>query len=636
MEFRILGPLEVVEDGKPVALGTLKERLVLGVLLLHANEFVSPERLIDELWGVAPPPTARKAVQVYVSKLRKTLGGNGQDPIATADGGYRLMVEHDLLDAARMRSLVAGARNRIADGHPEEASRLLQEALAFWRGPTLAGLPLESVGRDEIAELDELRITSLMDRIDCDLAQGRHEHVLGELQVLIRKHPLRERLRGQQMLALYRADRQADALDAYQQARHELMDELGIEPSESLQRLQQAILQHDPALGIPAGTSNANGATRASLPVADAVPEAVMPRSRRRRPALRRRYLVVAGLAAVAVIAALVAFLSTRGNGRAAPSSPVSSVSPNTIAFLNAATRTLVNDPWGLARPGPMAVDRNILWIVARRSGTVVRYDVRTPPGRDPYAAVTSPYAIAAAGGQAWVSGRKPFVTRIRHLGSVKDLQTTQNIRVRQLKAAGAEAVGGGYLWVIAGPRPIGTGNRVALINVRKPRVQSAISVGPGRQTTAIAYGYHSAWVGTYDPRHGGTAYLTRVRPGSDQPLSVQLETGDGEGPLAVAVGAGSVWVLTAHGNLLRIDPRNPSALPNRIPMAAEQPEWLAVGDGSVWTANHNHFNVSQIDPHTNEVVHTTRPLGRYDAVPCGIAATHATVYVAFGENTCG
>jgi DNA-binding SARP family transcriptional activator len=638
VEFRILGPLEVLEDGSPLPLGRLKERTVLAVLLLHANEFVSRERLIDELWGVAPPATARKAVNVYISKLRKTLSANSHDPITTADGGYSLGVGSDLLDVDRMRSLVAAASEHMASGRSEAASRLLQEALAFWRGPTLAGLAFESLGRDEVAQLDELRRTVLMDRIDCDLAQGRHEQVIGELQVLVREHPLRERLRAQQMLALYRADRQADALDAYQQARHALIDELGIEPSDSLQRLQQAILRHDPALEGPAGTTGANGGTQAPLPVADVVTEAVPPLSRPRRPAVRRRYLVAAGLVVAAAIAAPVSFLSTRGSGRPAPSSPVSSVSPNTVAILNAATRALGDDPGGITKPGPMAVDGNILWIVARGSGSIVHYDVRTQPGTPPFSAGLSPYAVAAAGGHAWVSERRPVVTWIRHVGSVKDVYamppvTRSSIRVHQLKTAGADAVGGGYLWVI--PGPIGTGNRVALINMRKPQVQSTVSVGLGLQTTAIAYGYGSAWVGTYDPQHGGIAYLTKVRPGSDQPPSVELETQDGTGPLAVAVGAGSVWVLTAHDNLLRIDPRNPSDI-HPIPMKAEQPEWVAVGAGSVWTANLNHFSVSQIDPHTNKIVHTTPPLGRYDAVPCGIAATHAAVFVAFGDTTCG
>jgi DNA-binding NarL/FixJ family response regulator/DNA-binding SARP family transcriptional activator len=253
VEYRILGPLEVVDEGEPVPLGRLKERLVLAVLLLHANEFVSRERLIDELWGEAPPPTARKAVNVYISQLRKTLAQDGHDPIATADGGYRIEVDAGDLDVARMQQLLATARERAAAGELEAAGGLLREALALWRGPTLAGLLLESQGRGEVAQLDELRLTALMERIDCDLALGRHEDVLGELQLLVAEHPLQERLRAQLMLALYRAGRQADALEAYQQARDELVKELGIEPSPALQRLQKAILNQDPALELTAG-----------------------------------------------------------------------------------------------------------------------------------------------------------------------------------------------------------------------------------------------------------------------------------------------------------------------------------------------------------------------------------------------
>src|SRR5881227_2205915 len=264
VEFRILGPLEVVEDGEPVALGRLKERLVLAVLLLHANEFVSRERLIDELWGESPPPTARKAVNVYVSQLRKALARNGHDPITTADGGYRLEVDAERLDAARLQQLLATAHERAAAGEPEVAAELLREALALWRGPTLAGLLLESRGRDEVAQLDELRLTALMDRIDCDLALGRHEDALGELHVLVGEHPLRERLRAQLMLALYRADRQAEALDAYQQAREVLVEELGIEPSPPLHRLQKGILAQDPALELPAGIAAPNAFARPS------------------------------------------------------------------------------------------------------------------------------------------------------------------------------------------------------------------------------------------------------------------------------------------------------------------------------------------------------------------------------------
>src|SRR5438067_6166574 len=262
VEYRILGPLEVVDEGEPVALGRLKERLVLAVLLLHANEFVSRERLIDELWGESPPPTAKKAVNVYVSQLRKALTRNGHDPIATADGGYRLEVGSGELDTAHLRQLLANASERTAAGELEAAAEPLRESLALWRGPTLAGLLLESHGRDEVAQLDELRLTVLMDRIDSDLALGRHEDVLGELHVLVGEHPLRERLRAQLILALYRADRQAEALEAYQQAREVLVEELGIEPSPALQRLQQGILIQDPALELPAGIAAPNAFAR--------------------------------------------------------------------------------------------------------------------------------------------------------------------------------------------------------------------------------------------------------------------------------------------------------------------------------------------------------------------------------------
>jgi hypothetical protein len=168
---------------------------------------------------------------------------------------------------------------------------------------------------------------------------------------------------------------------------------------------------------------------------------------------------------------------------------------------------------------------------------------------------------------------------------------------------------------------------------VRHRRFHSTIPLGVGRQTTAIAYGYRSAWITTYDPRHS-TAWLSRVRPGSDRPPSLPLETGDGAGPLAVAVGDGNVWVITSRGNLLGIDPKG-LQITQRIRMSAEQPTLLAVVAGSVWTANHKTYSVSQVDPTKNKVVRTI-PLGSYNAVPCGIAATHGTVFVTFGETTCG
>jgi DNA-binding SARP family transcriptional activator len=634
VEFRILGPLEVFDGGVAVPLGTLKERAVMAVLLLRANEVVSPERLIDDLWGASPPPTARKAVSVYLSKLRKVLGHNGGDPISPVAGGYRLTLDPECLDASRAQRLAADADERAAAGDPEVAAELFRKALALWRGPTLAGLTLESQGHDEIARLDELRLTALMGRIDCDLALGRHEDVLGELQVIIREYPLHERPRAQQMLALYRSDRQADALAAYQRARHVLVDEFGIEPSESLQRLQQAILRHDSALEAPAGTAAVNGSAPGRSQADVATSASSLPASRPRRRVLRARYLVAAALAVVTGGAA-VALLSSESGGLSPRASPIASVTPNSVAVLDAATGTQIADYGGGLKPGPMALVDQSLWIVSRGSASIGRYDLRGGHGMPPLQVGDAVDDIAVdRAGHAWLSNRRPVVTWIGRVADgsgpyARPVMSTDRIAI-PLPGAGAEAAGGGYLWVIS-DLPGRGGESVSLIDARNRRLASTIALG--RQTTAIAYGYGAAWIAAYTPAHS-TAWLLKVRPGSNSIESLELETGDGAGPLAVAVGDGGVWVITSRGNLLRIDPTYPK-IADRISMAAEQPMLLAAGARSVWTANHTGYSVSQIDPRTNTVVRTTPSLGRYDAIPCGIEAIHNAVYVAFGETTC-
>jgi DNA-binding SARP family transcriptional activator len=241
MEFRLLGPLEVADRDRSLALGGVKQRSLLAVLLLHANEVVSTDRLIDELWGGEPPATAPKSVQVYVSKLRKEIG---EGRLVTRAPGYVLRLGGSERDLARFEQLVAEARRAA----PEAAARKLREALALWRGPALADLAYEPFAQAEIARLEELRLAVLEQRIDADLAAGRHAELVGELEALAARHPLRERLRCQLMLALYRSARQAEALDAYRAARRELSEELGLEPSEELKRLERAILRQDPAI----------------------------------------------------------------------------------------------------------------------------------------------------------------------------------------------------------------------------------------------------------------------------------------------------------------------------------------------------------------------------------------------------
>src|SRR5439155_5669070 len=214
MDFRILGPLEVIEDGHVLDLGGQKQRALLAVLLLHANEVVSSDRLIDALWPERPPETAAKALQVYVSQLRKLLG---KKRLETKAPGYLLRVEEGELD-------LEGCRRLAEEGRPKEA-------LALWRGPALSDFSYEPFAHAEIARLEELRIGYLEERIEQDLAAGRHAELVGELDSLVATHPLRERLRRQLMLALYRSGRQAEALEVYQAARGVLVEELGIEPS---------------------------------------------------------------------------------------------------------------------------------------------------------------------------------------------------------------------------------------------------------------------------------------------------------------------------------------------------------------------------------------------------------------------
>jgi DNA-binding SARP family transcriptional activator len=253
VEFRILGPLQVLDGGRELPLRSPKERDLLAVLLLHAGTVVSRDRLVEELWGESPPPTAAKALNVHVSQLRKTLARNGHDPVATRPPGYALEVDPECVDAARFERLAAEARERAATGDVESARALLREALELWRGRALDGIELESAARNEAGRLEELRLAAQMDRIDCDLALGRHDQVIGELEALVAEQPLRERLRSQLMLALYRSGRQADALHCYREAWETLVAELGIEPSLPLQRLQKAILNHDPSLEAPTG-----------------------------------------------------------------------------------------------------------------------------------------------------------------------------------------------------------------------------------------------------------------------------------------------------------------------------------------------------------------------------------------------
>jgi DNA-binding SARP family transcriptional activator len=253
VDFRVLGPVEARAEGRPLALAGARQRALLAVLLLHAGEPVSRERVIADLWGERPPDGAVKTVQAVVSRLRRALGGEAARLVSSA-AGYRLRVEPDELDLSRFERLCADGRRALAAGRHERAATRLRAALGEWRGPPLADVALEPFAPPEVARLEDLRAAAVEDRVEADLAMGRGAELVGELEGLVMAEPLRERLRGELMLALYRAGRQGDALDVYRDLARALDSELGVRPGPELERLQQAILAHDPALlRAPAG-----------------------------------------------------------------------------------------------------------------------------------------------------------------------------------------------------------------------------------------------------------------------------------------------------------------------------------------------------------------------------------------------
>jgi predicted ATPase/DNA-binding SARP family transcriptional activator len=251
MDFRILGPLEVEEGGRAIPIVGGRQRALLANLLIHANEPASADRLIDELWAEHAPDNPRKGLQVQVSRLRKALG-EGSAKLVTQPNGYVLHVEPGELDLHRCEHLAHEGREALATQHPGRAADHLREALALWRGPPLAEFAFDSFAQAEISRLEELRVTLLEDRIDADLACGTHTTLVGELEALVAEHPLRERMRRQLVLALYRSGRQAEALEAYREARVVLDEQLGLEPTPELRELEHSILTHDPGLRAPA------------------------------------------------------------------------------------------------------------------------------------------------------------------------------------------------------------------------------------------------------------------------------------------------------------------------------------------------------------------------------------------------
>ncbi len=594
MKFRILGPLEVVDGDREVAIAGSKQRALLAVLLLHPNAVVSRDRLIDELWGESPPDTASTALQVHVSQLRKSLG---RDVIVTRTPGYMIRVEAGELDLERFEQLVEEARGKEA----APAAATLRDALGLWRGPPLADLD-GSVAVSERGQLEEQRLSALEHRIDAELELGLHGEQVPELEALVREDPLRERPRAQLMLALYRSGRQAEALDVYSKGRRLLADELGLEPGDELRRLERAILEHDPSL---APTAEVSAPPRRTPPAADAVE----PEGPERRLQLLRRSRWVALLGALLVVGALAAIVValTRGSG-----SPPVAVAANSVAVVSPQSGKVVADvPIG-GRPVAIAVGADAVWVANADDQTVLRIDPKTFKVVKTIGGLGNEVTDIAVGfGSVWVAGGNDgTLTRI-------DPRLNAPERVLHLAKPGAVvpqpvflvATGAGSVWVTGG-------NRVLRIDPQTNGVAGS-TPAPDAPFTSVGSGAGSAWV-VAGNEHVLRLDATSGRITADSPLP---------SPAAFPVVAhGSLWlvVYTVKSQIWRLNPLTLEQT-DSVSVPAAFPFGLAAGDGGVlWTADHDSGGVWRIDSSESRAVRVVK----VEHHPIAIAAGEGSVWI--------
>ncbi len=561
LQFRVLGPIDVVADGSPLRLAGEKPRALLAFLLLHANELVSRDRLVDALWGERSPATATASLQVHVAKVRTLIeeAGESRSRLETRGTGYVLHLEPDELDASCFEALVSEARRARAAGDQEHAAGLLSEALALWRGPAFADLWYSDSIQVEGARLEEVMLTALEDRIEADLELGRHAELVAELERLVALHPTRERLCAQLMLALYRSGRQAEALEAYRRLRQTLAEELGLEPGPDLRRLERSILQHAESLAPPK--------------------KAVVSRGRD-RPRLR-------WAAVVLVIAALAGSLAGvfLSRGRDSVSAPV---------VESASDRTLAAIPVPL--PACCGFGFGSVWAAGHHDRTVQRIDPGTNAAIRRIASVGYQAGVPlVAAGSLWVPSGAGEITRID--------PTTGRILARIPVSVVPLAFGFLTVW--------GTtlDHRLVRINLQTNRVVWSLRLASGSNSWVdeLAIGYGSVWVAVAD---SGT--LLRIDPTTRRIVARIGGFGRDDSGMPIAIGEGAVWALRVHGGrnvLFRVDPdsnRIVARIPVGPPTAGPPTGTVTVGDGFVWTGNSD-ASVSKVDPEANTVVATYR-----------------------------
>ena len=634
MEFRILGPLEAAGAAGPIALGSRKQRAVLAILLLRANEVVSYDRLIDDLWGECPPPSAPHTLQVYVSRLRSALRAAGADDgvLVTRPGGYVIRVGFGKFDLHRFEQLVEDSRRALAAESFDRAADKLRAALALWRGRALADLEFEPFARVEVERLEERRLLAVEDLFEIELRQARHAALIPELEALVAQHPLRERMRGQLMLALYRSDRQADALATFQDGRDYLIEELGLEPSGMLRELQRSILRQDGSLEAPA---NVNGSSSVTTLAATALEEQPAPINKdeaipRQTPVfepeqtvsgpgvlhrllkLNRKRLVFIGAAATAAVMLGAAITITRG---AASGGAGVSIHANSLAALDPSGHVLADIPLG-AQPTAVSAGPDGVW-VATRNQTVRRIDPSSRRITRTIGLGLVPTDLAVSRGELWAASAGYLHRVIRITISDGDVQpVTIPVQKGYVGRAGHVLAAGNLVVAADGDH--------SLFRLRafEARHFAEVPNGLGLPGGALAVGEGSVWVS--DPH---SSLLSRVEPHSGRLQgAISLGPPSEARGAPIAVGGGSVWVaLAARRTLFQVDPESTSVV--RTFRVGSAPSGVAVEGNHVWVSDENGGGIRRIDSIPGRT--RTIDLG-FPTV--GVAAANQLVWVAVSK----
>jgi YVTN family beta-propeller protein len=583
MQFLILGPLEVRDGGRNLSLGGPKQRAVLAMLLVRMGEVVSRERLIEGLWGEHPPKTAGHVIESYISRLRQELGANGGTAdLATMTHGYSLRADPWQLDVHRFETLVAEGRGHLAGGDPAEAAGSLTRALGLFRGPPLDDLAFFPFAQPEVRRLEELRLSALQDRIDAELESGGHGHLIGELSILADEHPFVERFHGQLMLALYRAGRQAEALDVYRRLRTRLVDELGIEPGPSLRELERAILRQE--------------ASEVKRRPASA---AVMPHPPDRRASSWRR-MTVAALSCIAAAGLLGVVLQRSLDD---PGPTAGRATGHSVAVLDSTSGGIVAEAGIPGSPADVTRGAGAIWVSQSEDRSVLRLDPESRRVEQTIAVGRGPSALVIGAGDLWVANALD--------GTVSRIDPELNRVVDTIPVgdgASSLAFGRGSLWV-ANTRA----DELVQVDGLSGQVlaRTALPAGP----TGVAYAAGAAWVSSE-----AVGKVFRIVTDSRDIAEINV----GTGPTGIAARRDAIWVAnTLDGTISRIDPAK-RAVTTTLPVG-NGPLDVSLGPASVWVANEFDGTVSRIDAGEGEVVETIQTGDR----PQGVEAGSGQVWVA-------